>query len=91
MIIQNNITINYCYRVPRGPTLTFKIQSFSLARDVISMLKKQMVYEEAYKNAPLVILNNFSGEGMQLKLIASTFQNMFPTINLTTVSIVKYN
>lgn len=91
MIIRNNITIYYCYRVPRGPTLTFKIQSFSLARDVISMLKKQMVYEEAYKNAPLVILNNFSGEGMQLKLIASTFQNMFPTINLTTVSIVKYN
>lgn len=78
--------------MPRGPTLTFKIHSFSLARDVISMLKKQMVYEEAYKNSPLVILNNFSGEGMQLKLIASTFQNMFPTINLTTVSIViKYN
>lgn len=50
-----------------------------------------MVYEEAYKNAPLVILNNFSGEGMQLKLIASTFQNMFPTINLTTVSIVKHS
>ncbi|KAL6443571.1 hypothetical protein ACFW04_001607 [Cataglyphis niger] len=74
-------------RVPRGPTLTFKIHSFSLARDVISMLKKQMVYEEAYKNSPLVILNNFSGEGMQLKLIASTFQNMFPTINLTTINL----
>ncbi|GAB1869587.1 Protein Peter pan [Camponotus japonicus] len=74
-------------RLPRGPTLTFKIHDFSLARDVISMLKKQMVYEEAYKNAPLVILNNFSGEGMQLKLIASTFQNMFPTINLTTINL----
>lgn len=74
-------------RLPRGPTLTFKIQNFSLARDVVSMLKKQMVYEEAYKNAPLVILNNFSGEGMQLKLISSTFQNMFPTINLTTINL----
>lgn len=74
-------------RLPRGPTLIFKIHNFSLARDVISMLKKQMVYEEAYKNAPLVILNNFSGEGMQLKLIASTFQNMFPTINLTTINL----
>jgi len=78
--------------LPRGPTLTFRIHSFSLARDVISMLKKQMVYVEAFKNSPLVVLNNFSGEGMQLKLIASTFQNMFPTINLTTVSkIVKDN
>ncbi|KAL6255817.1 hypothetical protein P5V15_013059 [Pogonomyrmex californicus] len=74
-------------KLPRGPTLTFKIHSFSLARDVISMLKKQLVYEEAFKSSPLLILNNFSGEGMQLKLIASTFQNMFPTINLTTVNL----
>ncbi|XP_076163615.1 brix domain-containing protein peter pan [Ptiloglossa arizonensis] len=74
-------------RVPRGPTLSFKIHSFSLARDVVSMLKKQMVYEELFKNSPLVVLNNFSGEGMQLKLIASMFQNMFPTINLTTVNL----
>lgn len=50
-----------------------------------------MVYEEAFKNSPLVVLNNFSGEGMQLKLIASMFQNMFPTINLTTVSVIKNN
>lgn len=74
-------------KLSRGPTLTFKIHSFSLARDVISMLKKQLVYEEAFKTSPLLVLNNFSGEGMQLKLIASTFQNMFPTINLTTVNL----
>ncbi|XP_003705406.1 brix domain-containing protein peter pan [Megachile rotundata] len=74
-------------RLPRGPTLTFKIHSFSLARDVISTLKKQMVYDELFKNSPLVVLNNFSGEGMQLKLIASMFQNMFPTINLTSVNL----
>ncbi|KAL0100433.1 hypothetical protein PUN28_019641 [Cardiocondyla obscurior] len=74
-------------KLPRGPTLSFKIHSFSLARDVVSMLKKQLVYEEAFKTSPLLVLNNFSGEGMQLKLIASTFQNMFPTINLTTVNL----
>lgn len=74
-------------RLPRGPTLSFKIHSFALARDVISTLKKQMVYEELFKNSPLVVLNNFSGEGMQLKLIASMFQNMFPTINLTSVNL----
>ncbi|KYN00255.1 Suppressor of SWI4 1 like protein, partial [Cyphomyrmex costatus] len=74
-------------RLARGPTLTFKIHSFSLTRDVISMLKKQLVYEEAFKSSPLLVLNNFSGEGMQLKLIASTFQNMFPTINLTTINL----
>lgn len=73
-------------RLPRGPTLTFKIHNFSLARDVVSSLKKQNVVEEAFKHSPLIVLNSFSGEGMQMKLMASMFQNMFPTINLTNVS-----
>ncbi|XP_046488057.1 protein Peter pan [Neodiprion pinetum] len=74
-------------RIPRGPTLSFKITSFSLARDVVSTIKKQMVFEEAFKHSPLMVLNNFSGEGMQMKLMTSMFQNMFPTINLTTVNL----
>lgn len=72
-------------RLPRGPTLTFKVNNFSLARDVVSLLKKQLVVEEAFKHSPLIILNSFSGEGMQMKLMASMFQNMFPTINLNNV------
>ncbi|XP_058805407.1 protein Peter pan [Phymastichus coffea] len=74
-------------RVPRGPTLTFKIHNFALARDVISTMKKQLVFDEAFKHSPLIILNKFSGEGMQLKLMATMFQNMFPTINLATVNL----
>ncbi|ENN81856.1 hypothetical protein YQE_01760, partial [Dendroctonus ponderosae] len=58
-------------RLPRGPTLTFKIHNFTLARDVVSSLRKQMVVEEAFKHSPLVILNSFSGEGLQMKMIAS--------------------
>ncbi|OXU24688.1 hypothetical protein TSAR_001478 [Trichomalopsis sarcophagae] len=74
-------------RIPRGPTLTFKIKNFTLARDVVSTTKKQLVFEEAFKHSPLIILNKFSGEGMQMKLMASMFQNMFPTINLATVNL----
>ncbi|XP_050297428.1 protein Peter pan [Anthonomus grandis grandis] len=74
-------------RLPRGPTLTFKIHNFSLARDVVSSLKKQIVVEEAFKHSPLIVLNSFSGEGLQMKLMASMFQNMFPTINLTNVDL----
>ncbi|XP_011310100.1 protein Peter pan isoform X2 [Fopius arisanus] len=74
-------------RLPRGPTLTFKIHNFTLSRDVISSSKKQMVFDEIFKHSPLVVLNNFSGEGMHMKLMASTFQNMFPTINLRTVNL----
>ena len=69
----------------------FKIHNFALARDVVSLAKKQLVFEEAFKSSPLIVLNNFSGEGMQMKLMASMFQNMFPTINLTTVKIISIN
>ncbi|CAB3235247.1 unnamed protein product [Arctia plantaginis] len=74
-------------RLPRGPTLTFRIHNYSLARDVISSLRKQYVMMRAFQNAPLIVLNSFSGEGMHMKLMATMFQNMFPTINITTVKL----
>ncbi|XP_019865183.2 protein Peter pan [Aethina tumida] len=74
-------------RLPRGPTLSFKVHNFSLARDVVSSLKKQLVVEQAFKHSPLIVLNSFSGEGLQMKLMTSMFQNMFPTINLTSVDL----
>lgn len=74
-------------RLPRGPTLTFKLHNFCLSRDVVSALKKQQVIEQAFKHSPLIVLNGFSGEGMHMKLMASMFQNMFPTINLANVDL----
>lgn len=74
-------------RLPQGPTLTFKVHSFILSKDVISSLKKQIVEEGAFKHPPLVILNSFSGEGNHMKLMANTFQNMFPPLNLTTMKL----
>ncbi|KAG4066891.1 hypothetical protein HA402_008993 [Bradysia odoriphaga] len=74
-------------RLPRGPTLTFKVHQFTLAKDVIALHRRQFVDEEAFQQAPLIIQNNFTGEGKHLKLMASTFQNMYPTINLATVNL----
>lgn len=72
-------------RFPRGPTLTFRIDKYSLTRDVVSQQKKQFTSSKQFKNSPLVVLNNFSGEGSHMKLMTTMFQNMFPTINLTKV------
>ncbi|GFQ87954.1 suppressor of SWI4 1 homolog [Trichonephila clavata] len=69
-------------KLPHGPTLTFKIQEYSLMRDIISSQKKSIMYEKLFRQHPLLVLNNFSGEGMHFKLMASTFQNMFPSINV---------
>ncbi|XP_049780747.1 protein Peter pan [Schistocerca cancellata] len=74
-------------RLPRGPTLTFRIENYTLARDVVSSLRRQLIFHRQFEHAPLVVLNNFAGEGRHLKLIASMFQNMFPTINLTKVNL----
>ncbi|XP_064457213.1 suppressor of SWI4 1 homolog [Ornithodoros turicata] len=74
-------------RLPRGPTLTFQVENYSLMRDVLSSLKKKVTYSHQYANHPLLVLNNFSGEGMHLKLITSMFQNMFPSININTVKL----
>lgn len=49
--------------------------------------KKQFHEEEAFQHPPLVIMNSFAGEGKHIKLMAATFQNMFPTINLTNVQL----
>ena len=72
-------------RLPQGPTLTFKILDYSLARDVVSVQKRQHTYDKQFMTHPLVVLNNFAGESPQLKLMTSMFQNMFPSINIASV------
>lgn len=73
--------------MPQGPTLSFRVHSFILAKDVVSSLKKQFVEESSFQHAPLVILNNFTDEGNHTKLMAQTFQNMFPPLNITTIKL----
>ena len=74
------------FRLPQGPTLTFKLFEYSLAKDVVSAKKRQHTYDKQFLTHPLIVLNNFAGDGMHLKLMISMFQNMFPSINVTTVS-----
>uniref|UniRef100_A0A671WZG7 Peter pan homolog n=1 Tax=Sparus aurata TaxID=8175 RepID=A0A671WZG7_SPAAU len=69
-------------RLPKGPTLHFKVLKYSLIKDVVSTLKKHRMHEQQFTHHPLLILNNFSSEGMHVKLMASMFQNMFPSINV---------
>ena len=73
-------------RLPHGPTLTFKIMEYSLSKDVVSIQKRQHTHDTQYQTHPLVVLNNFGGEELKLQLMTSMFQNMFPSINVATVS-----
>nr|CAG4647003.1 EOG090X0508 [Megafenestra aurita] len=74
-------------RLPHGPTLTFKILEYSLSKDVVSTQKRQNTYDRQYLTHPLVVLNNFVGEELKLKLMTSMLQNMFPSIDVTKVKL----
>ncbi|CAL8273598.1 unnamed protein product [Lota lota] len=74
-------------RVPRGPMLHFKVTKYALVKDVVSSLKRHRMHEQQFTHHPLLILNNFGVEGMHVKLMATMFQNMFPSINVHKVNL----
>ncbi|CAM9481879.1 unnamed protein product [Ectocarpus sp. 13 AM-2016] len=83
-----SLSLRVC-RTPTGPTLTFKVQQFSLMRHVRALQKRPVEVNQAYKTSPLVVLNNFGDKqaSSHVKLMKVTLQNMFPSINVATVKL----
>lgn len=74
-------------KMPRGPTLQFKINTYSLMKDVRLILKHpKSVGRDSIemRNPPLLVLNGFLSKMNELehheKLMITVFQNMFPPI-----------
>ena len=63
------------------------MNKYCLARDVLSSQKKPNINPKDFKEHPLLVMNNFTGDGMHIKLMATMFQNMFPSINVNKVSV----
>lgn len=80
---------NIILRVARfhnGPTLHFRIAEYSLCKHIRAMQKRPFDSAAAYRTPPLVVLNNFgTSEESHMKLLRTTFQHMFPSINVKTV------
>ncbi|KAJ3292854.1 hypothetical protein HK104_004955 [Borealophlyctis nickersoniae] len=76
-------------RIPRGPTLTFRITSYSLAKDVLALQNKPKSPGTEFKTAPLVVLNNFGNDARHIKLVATVFQNLFPPIQVQTMKLTE--
>lgn len=77
-------------RMPRGPTITYKIVEYSLSSDVVSIQKRSHVNSSLYQNSPLLVLNGFSNdEDIKFKLMTSMWRNMFPSIDIHTVQLNK--
>ncbi|KAL0612469.1 Suppressor of SWI4 1-like protein [Plecturocebus cupreus] len=74
-------------RLPGGPTLTFQVKKYSLVRDVVSSLRRHRMHEQQFTHPPLLVLNSFGPHGMHVKLMATMFQNLFPSINVHKVNL----
>lgn len=80
-------------RTPAGPTLTFKVQQFSLSKQVRSIQRRPFDINSASSkittHPPIVVTNNFGDATADphVKLMRITFQNMFPAINVATVKL----
>lgn len=76
---------------PRGPTVTFRIHEYSLMRDVLASLQRPRCPQSIWLTHPLVVMNSFnsasSEDAEHLKLVSVMFQNLFPTINVTTTKL----
>lgn len=77
-------------RLPQGPTLTFRVLEYTPSKDLYPyLLANKIPYSEAHpritNKPPLVVMSGFNsaGEGAtHLKLCSTTFQNLFPPIDV---------
>eukprot|EP01137_Pigoraptor_chileana_P028933 Opistho-2@13425 len=76
-------------RLPRGPTLNFRVEEYTLAKDVLASQKKPKAPSAELRTAPLLVLNNFGGDDKSLKLMTTMFQNLFPSISIETVKLAS--
>ncbi|XP_069460152.1 suppressor of SWI4 1 homolog isoform X2 [Ambystoma mexicanum] len=60
---------------------------YSLVKDVVSSLKRHRMHEQQFTHPPLLVLNNFGLQGMHIKLMATVFQHLFPSINVHKVNL----
>ncbi|CAA2981343.1 peter Pan [Olea europaea subsp. europaea] len=74
-------------RTPQGPTLTFKINEYSLAADIAQSQLRPRCPQDLFKNSPLIVLSGFGTGEQHLKLTTIMFQNIFPAIDVNTVNL----
>ncbi|KAL3827822.1 hypothetical protein ACJIZ3_016624 [Penstemon smallii] len=74
-------------RTPQGPTLTFKIQEYSLATEIAQSQVRPRSPKDLFKNPPLIVLSGFGTGEQHLKLTTIMFQNIFPAIDVNTVKL----
>ncbi|KAF2432340.1 Brix-domain-containing protein [Tothia fuscella] len=80
---------------PRGPTLNFRVENYSLCKDVLKSQRHPKSSKQLYLNAPLLVMNNFNTPPSASKspedpaavpkhletLVTTIFQSLFPPLS----------
>ncbi|KAL9594187.1 MAG: hypothetical protein Q9219_007173 [cf. Caloplaca sp. 3 TL-2023] len=77
--------------IPRGPTLHFRVEAYSLCKDVQKFLRHSKGGEKEYLSPPLLVMNNFTSPDVDIanrhsvprhleNLSTTIFQSLFPPI-----------
>lgn len=88
--------LRFC-KLPRGPTLSYKIIDYTLRRDVIASQRKPCSAPDLYLRAPLVIMKSFNKkvegdeehEFDQNELQTVMWQGLFPSIDVRNLKLLK--
>ncbi|XP_054809207.1 peter Pan-like protein isoform X2 [Prosopis cineraria] len=89
LILSKTATASYLRvaTTPQGPTLTFKINEYSLAADIAQSQLRPRYPKDLFKNSALIVLSGFVSGDLPLQLTTNMFQNIFPTIDVKTVKL----
>jgi ribosome biogenesis protein SSF1/2 len=77
-------------RMPEGPTLSFRVERFSLTRHIQQLQKRPIAFTGSLTTKPpITVTNNFGDHtaAPHIKLLRITFQNLFPQVNVSTVKL----
>ncbi|CCW61469.1 unnamed protein product [Phytomonas sp. EM1] len=73
-----------------GPTLSFRVLSFTLRPEIVKQQRRVASLDRAvWEVAPIVVLNNFlhpeALKRQEVPLLEATFKALFPTVNIQTI------
>ncbi|KAH7107723.1 Brix-domain-containing protein [Auriculariales sp. MPI-PUGE-AT-0066] len=78
-------------RMPAGPTLSFRIERYSLAKDIHAVHRHAKSTGLEYLTPPLLVLASFPQPGPttppHLSLLQKSFQSMFPALSPQTLTL----
>lgn len=88
--------LRFC-RLPRGPTVTYKILDYTLRKDVITSQRKPCSAPDLFLRAPLVIMKSFNEKVKgdeehqfdQNELQTVMWQGLFPSIDVRHIKLLK--